>query len=190
VFTLVGVAAHVLFPNIDPAEATTQMIGRFLHPGIRGIALAGLLAAVMSTADSMLLITGLTISKDIGTAVFPRLAADERRLFVTARLSSILLAVAAMLFALAIPDLVQIMVNAFSVLMILLPAVLSGMFAKRKDESAAFWSILIGLVTTLSLLFVIPKTAFVPGVLASLVTFGVMRLSSRLRGRAQERMPQ
>lgn len=184
-FTFVGIAAYVLFPGIDPDTAATQMIGRFVQPGLRGIAIAGLLAAVMSTADSMLLITGLTMAKDIGATLSPALAGNDRRLFVTARVASIALAVAAILFALVIPDIVQTMVNAFSVLMILLPAVLSGLFAKRKDEAAAFWSILAGLVTTLTLLLVIPKMAFVPGVLVCLVTFGAMRLSSSLRLRNQ-----
>jgi SSS family solute:Na+ symporter len=180
-FTLVGMAAYVLFPGISPDTAMTQMIGRYLHPGLRGIAIAGLLAAVMSTADSMLIITGLTMAKDIGATLSPTLAGDERRLFVTARVAGIAIAITALLFALAISDIVQSMVNAFSVLMILLPAVLSGMFAKRKDEAAAFWSILTGLLTTLGLFFVIPKMAFVPGVLVCLITFGAMRLSSRLR---------
>lgn len=179
-FTLVGLAAHILFPSIDPDTATTQIIGRFLHPGLRGIAIAGLLAAIMSTADSMLLIAGLTMAKDIGATLSPALANDERRLFVTARVASIVLAIASIMFALAIPDIVQTMVNAFSVLMILLPAVLSGMFVKRKDEAASFWSILTGLITTLALLLVIPKMAFVPGVLVCLLTFGIMRLISHL----------
>lgn len=180
-FTLVGIAAYVLFPGIDPDTATTQMIGRFVPPGLRGIAIAGLLAAIMSTADSMLLISGLTIAKDIGATLSPALASDEHRLFVTARVTSIVIAVVAILFALAIPDIVQTIVNAFSVLMILLPAVLSGMFAKRKDEAAAFWSILTGFLTTLALLLVIPKMAFVPGVLVCLMTFGTMRFSSMCR---------
>lgn len=189
-FTLAGIAAHILFPNTDPNIATTQIIARFLHPGLRGIAIAGLLAAIMSTADSMLIVAGITMAKDIGTAVSSALANDERRLFKTARASSIVLAFAAILFALAIPDIVQTMVNAFSVLMILLPAVLSGLFAARKDEAASFWSIVTGLGTTLVFLLIIPKMAFVPGVFACLVSFGVMRLKSRIchvNGIAKER---
>jgi SSS family solute:Na+ symporter len=180
-FTLVGIAAYVLYPGIDPDTATIQMIGRFLHPGLRGIAIAGLLAAVVSTADSMLLITGLTISKDIGATLVPALAGNDRRLFVTARIASIAMAIGALLFALVIPDIVQSMVNAFSMLMILLPAVLSGMFAKKTDETAAFWSMVIGLITTLSFLFFIPKMAFVPGVLICLITFCILRLRTKLQ---------
>ena len=180
VFTFIGIAAHVLFPNITPDSAITQMIGRFLHPGLRGIAIAGLFAAIISTADSMLLITGLTISKDIGATFSTKLALDEKRLLFTARIASLIVATAAIVFALIIPNIVQTMVNAFSVLMILLPAVLSGMFAKRKDEAAAFWSILTGLIATLVFLFLFPKMAFIPGVLVCFITFFAARFGSRL----------
>ncbi|MFA5127500.1 MAG: sodium:solute symporter family protein [Patescibacteria group bacterium] len=179
VFTVMGITAHLLFPQIDSNAAMPQLISYFLMPGLKGIAIAGLLAAITSTADSMLLISGMTVSKDIICVISPNIEKNERKLLRIARISGATIAVLAVVFALAVPNIVQTMVNAFSMLMILLPSVLSGLFFKKKDESASFWSIVIGLAVTLLMFLVIPSMAFVPGVLAALIVFAGLRFYNR-----------
>lgn len=180
VFTAVGIAAHILFPALDANVATSSIMAHYIPGGWLGLTVAGLLAAVVSTADSMALVTALTVSKDIIGTLSGKIGGDEGRLFVTARLAAVLVTIGATIFALFVPNIVQTMINAFSVLMILLPAVLGGMFLRAKDEPAAFWSIALGLGTTLGGLLVIPGMAFVPGVIVSLVVFGALHLKARV----------
>jgi SSS family solute:Na+ symporter len=80
--------------------------------------------------------------------------------------------------ALAIPDLIALSVNALFILLILLPAVVGGFFWKRSTAKGSLSSIIIGFAVTLLSLPFVPKVAFVPGFLASLVVFIVVSLLS------------
>src|SRR5690606_13344904 len=56
-----GLIAYVIYPNISPRLALPCLIDHIIPVGIQGIVVTGLLAAVMSTADSDLNITSITL---------------------------------------------------------------------------------------------------------------------------------
>ncbi|HHX87145.1 MAG TPA: sodium/proline symporter [Firmicutes bacterium] len=63
---VVGLAAIVLLPQLyDPEMAIFETAILLLHPVMVGIVMAGILAAIMSTADSLLLQTGSIAARDI-----------------------------------------------------------------------------------------------------------------------------
>jgi sodium/proline symporter len=100
--TLVGIAG---IGYLDPplAGADSEKVFMFLvetlfHPLVAGICLAAILAAIMSTADSQLLVSSSAFTEDLYKGLF-RKEATERELVTIGRLAVIL--VAAIAFALA-----------------------------------------------------------------------------------------
>ena len=66
IFTVfIGLAARALFPDLaDSSQAATMVISNFFHPVAAGLILAAILAAIMSTADSLLTAGTSHIIKD------------------------------------------------------------------------------------------------------------------------------
>ena len=60
-----GLYARAVLPGIEPLQAYPLLAELLLPPFIKGIFFIGLLSTIMSTIDSLALISGVTISKDI-----------------------------------------------------------------------------------------------------------------------------
>jgi sodium/proline symporter len=82
------------------AENVFVVLSRMLfHPLVAGVMMAGILAAVMSSSDSYLLIASSAISKNIYQGVFKKSASDKDVMFIS-RLALLLVAVFGVLVAL------------------------------------------------------------------------------------------
>jgi solute:Na+ symporter, SSS family len=60
-----GIAAYLMFPEINPEMTIPTLIHKVIPAGLKGIVVTGFLASIMSTADSELNIAGVSIYKDI-----------------------------------------------------------------------------------------------------------------------------
>ncbi|MDJ1304746.1 MAG: hypothetical protein MRQ09_00680 [Candidatus Midichloria sp.] len=56
VICLIGFLVRAKAPNIDPNTAFIYFIANYLGVGIKGLVIAGLLAIIMSTADSLVIV--------------------------------------------------------------------------------------------------------------------------------------
>ncbi|MGB3128184.1 MAG: sodium:solute symporter family protein, partial [Dehalococcoidia bacterium] len=65
VVVLIGMGAKVLFPEIASEQAFPTVIENLLPVGVSGLVVAALLAAIMSSADTVLLTTSTILSQDI-----------------------------------------------------------------------------------------------------------------------------
>ena len=63
--TLVGLAAFVLFPTLAPDKILPHVVNVFFPAGLRGLCATGLIAVIMSTADSFLHAAGLSVTHDV-----------------------------------------------------------------------------------------------------------------------------
>ena len=59
-------------------DLTLQMIGLFFNPWMAGLALSAIMAAIMSTADSQLLLASVSFSEDILAPLRPQLSPTHR----------------------------------------------------------------------------------------------------------------
>jgi sodium/proline symporter len=95
---IVGVA--VLGPGLaDPDQVMPLLTKELMPPWIAGLMIAGGIAAMMSTADSQLLVATSTIVEDVYVRLF-RPSAPPRRLLLLSRLATVSIAVVALLLAL------------------------------------------------------------------------------------------
>ncbi|MGB9868293.1 MAG: sodium:solute symporter family protein, partial [Bacillota bacterium] len=94
---------RLLLPNVNPAEQVfVQGLMKFTPPLVAGIAAGGILGAVISTIDSILLCVGFGLSRDIyKSAINPE--ASEKTELIVARLSQLVGVVIAALLALRGP---------------------------------------------------------------------------------------
>ncbi|WP_257351658.1 sodium/proline symporter PutP [Pseudalkalibacillus decolorationis] len=98
---LVGIAYFQQNPGetlVDP-EAIFIALGQVtFHPFIAGIMLAAVLAAIMSTISSQLIVTSSALIEDLYKAVFKSNATDARYVFL-GRISILFVSIIAMIFA-------------------------------------------------------------------------------------------
>lgn len=100
--SVVGLSGNVLLEarlvGPDTEKVFMALTAMLFHPVIAGICLSGILAAVMSTADSQLLVASSAVSEDLYKGMFRRHATTAELLWV-GRCAVVLIALAA--FALA-----------------------------------------------------------------------------------------
>ena len=113
-----GIVAHqILGDDVAAVYGSTDAVVpalaiTVLPIGLTGLALAGILSVIMSTADSYLLVSVQTCVHDVGKTLFPRLTEkDELRL---SRIFAVGLSVGALLIALYIKNAYNILMFAWS----------------------------------------------------------------------------
>ncbi len=125
--TINGLLAYIQYPNIKASLSLPYMINEIIPVGLQGIVVVGLLCAVMSTADSDLNITSITLTKDFIKPIFA-LKNQEILLRIT-RIINIVIGVLAIVIALCfdkVVDLVIFMTGFWGP--VILPALIFAMF--------------------------------------------------------------
>lgn len=143
---LVGTLALVLVPNLDnPEMAIFEVAYRVLPSFAVGIVMAAIMAAIMSTADALLLQAGTMASQDL-FARFVNRRMDSRQMVWVARIMVIILAVVGYAVAVAEPPTVfTIVVFATSVLgSAFVPAYVCAVWWRKANSVGAIGSMLAG----------------------------------------------
>jgi len=126
----VGMSAKVLFPSISAEQAFPQVIISVLSPGLSGLVLAALVAALMSSADTCLLSQSVILTEDIVKRFHPSL--DERKTVLLTRLSVIGLGIVALGLALALKGVISSLLFAYTIFTCgLVVPVIAGFYKDR-----------------------------------------------------------
>jgi sodium/proline symporter len=132
----------------DTEKVFILLVQSLLHPVPAGICLAAILAAIMSTADSQLLVSSSALTEDFYKP-FIRKRASQKELVWVGRLTVMLIAIIA--FALAmnptskVLDLVAFAWGGFGAAFG--PTIIMSLFWKRMTKAGAFAGILTGGIT-------------------------------------------
>lgn len=166
-------AKDVAISNPDLALITGFV--EYLDPVFLGIATAGLLAAFLSTANTMIMVVTSSITKDVifGGYMMDTDEISYQDLLPTARKATIVVLLTAVGLSYAIPSIVQQSLNAFFMLTILIPPFFGALIFGKEEakESAGTMSLLVGVVITLIAMPFAPKMAFIPGFFITLLTY-------------------
>ena len=106
--TINGLIAFILYPEIKPSLALPYLIDHIIPVGVRGVVIAGLLAAVMSTADSDLNITSITLVKDFFKPIFN--LSNQGKMLIIARITNIIIGSLAIFIALRFNSVVDLVI--------------------------------------------------------------------------------
>jgi sodium/proline symporter len=143
---LVGILAIVLLPDLsDPEMAIFEVAANLLPAAVTGLVMAAIMAAIMSTADSLLLQTGSIASRDLYER-FVNPQASERQMVLVSRGLVLLIAIVGYVVALVEPPTVfGIVVFATSVLgSAFLPAYVCAVWWRKANTPGALSSIVVG----------------------------------------------
>lgn len=135
-----GVVAYNLYPGLDSPDAVipTLILGH-MPEMVKGLCLVAILAILMSSADSLLLIAGTTVTRDILGVVKPGLS--DHRLLTINRSVIFSLGVIGILVALSKVSLFNITVVAYGIFVAgLFIPMMAALFMPKISSSAAIVS--------------------------------------------------
>ncbi|MDX8047451.1 sodium:solute symporter family protein [Gracilibacillus sp. S3-1-1] len=148
IYTLVsviwGFSASILFPDLENADlATPMLLSSDVVPPILGvIVMVGIMAAAISTIDSILLTLSSLFSRDVYRHA-KKDAPDSKQLFV-GKIVIPVIAVLAFFFAQLQLDLIAVLSVASSAgLIVIVPAIVGTFFWKRGTASGVIVSVVI-----------------------------------------------
>ena len=187
-----GMAGRVLFPDLADPELILPTMSAELFPGIfAGLFLVIVLAAIMSTVDSLLLLASSAVVRDVVQKVFHS-QLSEQRLTLCGKLVTLVIGAGALVLALGeVRVIFWFALFAWAGLAAAFgPVVLCSLFWKRTTRAGVTAGMLAGFVSTM-LWFVLFQEVnlyeMLPGFLVGfLVTVGVSLLSEAPEGAAEE----
>ena len=158
IYTLVsilwGFSARILFPNLPNADlATPALLGSgIVNPWLSLLVMVGIMAAAVSTIDSILLTLSSMVARDIYHNMNPE-AGEEQQLKIGKWVIP-LIALIAYFFGSLQLDLIGVLSVASSAgLLIMVPVLVGTFFWKRGTASAAVASMTLGSLTAVFLQF-------------------------------------
>ena len=183
---IVGILAILILPQLGDPELAIFEVARLLLPAaVTGIVMAAIMAAIMSTADSLLLQTGSIASRDLYQR-FINPNASERQMVWVSRGSVLAIGAIGYVVALAEPPAVAFVVifttsvlgSAFA------PAFVCAVWWRKANTPGAIASMVTGAATAVSweMLSLAEPTTLAPmsaGILASSVTIVLVSLATQ-----------
>ncbi len=132
---MIGLVALALAPDLNPNQAMPFVIKTVLPVGLRGLAVAGVVSIVMSSADSFLNAASVSLINDVVTPL-RKSALSEKRGLIVAKITTLAVGVLAVVFAMRIENILDILLFSYNfwapVVLVPLLAVLMGYKASTK----------------------------------------------------------
>lgn len=143
-----GVLGYGLYRHAisDPDMVWGYMTRQLLGPGLIGLMLVGLIAALMSTASAFIISAGALITQNFYKPLFP--SRSEKEYVLVGRLGGGLMLVGAMLIALFFNDILRILRFTWSLGLIFGPAYWMAIIWRRSSTKGAWASIIFTTIFT------------------------------------------
>jgi SSS family transporter len=180
---ILGMAMRVIYPQLPvPDAASTLLASEVVPPLLGAVVLTAVIAAVMSTVDSVLLVAGPAISHDLYGRLIRPGASEASRMRVN-RWATVVLGAVPVLLTVQELDIVQFVVLAYAALLAstIVAPVLLGLYWRRASQAGAVASMLVGFAVCAAW-YALGEPyigAVVPGVTASVVAMILVSLATR-----------
>jgi Na+/proline symporter/signal transduction histidine kinase len=172
---ILGLVAFILEPTLKADMAFPYLVNTVLPIGVKGFVISGLMAVIMSTADSYLHVAGLLLTHDVIKPIMgDRLS--EKQEFKLARYVTLIIGSIALVAAMSNTNIIELNILAvvFWLPAIFVPLV-SGILGVCGSIKAFLWSGILGIVTYLVWKYLIYELMLVdsllPAVLVNAATF-------------------
>ena len=178
---VIGFLAKPIFPGLDKnasEEVFIKLIGFLCNPWIGGVLLAAILAAIMSTIDSQLLVSSSALTEDFYKKFFRRSASVKELVWIS-RVSVLLITILATTLALAPNDTIFGIVKfawggfgaAFG------PVVIMSLYSRKTSSASAIAGMLAGSIVMLVWYFTglsVYMYEILPGFVAGLIVMFIV----------------
>ena len=173
IMVLAGMAALVQYPDVaaeSPSQAFWAIVFETLPIGLRGLFVAALLSAVMSTVSADYLIAGAVVVHDIYRGFINKNLTDKGEVVATKVVIAcigIIIIFATYFWQDGISK-AYYYIGGFQVAAFFVPLIL-GLFYKKKTAAAGFWSLLLSIAMYAVWQFVLQCPAGIPTNLACII---------------------
>jgi len=181
--TILGIGMRGLFPFLRSADQASSIMASTVMPPLLGsLFLVAMLSAIMSTVNSILLVTGGAFAHDLYKRLLNPLASEQRLVWVN-RLSIVALGIVPFWFATQKLGDVQAIVieQAKFIASFFFVPVVFGLNWRRGTKDGAIWSMVVGFLACLVWTFTLQRSfgshgvdSVEVGVVASALTFVVV----------------
>ena len=159
--------------HLDDFMQPTNLIGyildTYMHSGLKGFFIIGIMAMIMSTADSYINCSAVLFSYDFCKSIKIKLT-DKKELLL-ARLSALFIGIAGLLLSLFAKNLLDLVLSTYSFYMpiVTVPLIL-GIFGFRSTSKSILMGMGAGFVTVVLFKILNPETNnIIPGMIANIV---------------------
>ena len=172
VITVIALSAVLMFPGIDPNNAFLSVLDYSLPTVVKGIAVSGVLAVIMSTADSFLNVSSIAVSRDVVAVLWPSKINDKSELMLS-RVVTVLLGLTSVYVATKFSSMIDFGLY-FSNFWT--PTVVAPMFLylfNFKTDIKTYWiSVVIGFVSIIIFRYSVPEDyVIISQIMGAFVTF-------------------
>ncbi|MFA5796568.1 MAG: sodium:solute symporter family protein [Candidatus Woesearchaeota archaeon] len=167
---IIGLIGRIQLPGINPDSALLLVIKNYLPTGLIGLAVAGLIATILSTLNTVIMVISAIFIKDFYMGSIKKHASEKHYLKV-GRIITFCVGISGIALAYIFPNFVELAVAANGGVLILAPTVIGGFFWKKSTERGAFWSILSGFIVLVVSYPFLGKMSFLPACVVSLASF-------------------
>ena len=172
---LIGLVALTMLPTLDANLAMPYVIQQAVPPIFQGIVAAAIVSIIMSSADSFLNSASIAFSNDIVTPLRKTPLSAQAELLL-ARVITLLVGIASMVFALTIDSVIDILIYAYNfwaptVLVPLMMAILGGYVSRKRFVAGAVAGIATAVIWNMALHQPWQIDALVVGFFANLIAF-------------------
>ena len=149
---LVGILTILILPGLDdPEMAIFEAAGALLPAAVTGLVMAAIMAAIMSTADSLLLQTGSIAARDLYERFVNRDATEKQMVWVSRGLVTLIAVVGYAVALVEPPSVFSIVIFATSVLgSAFLPAYFCAVWWRKANTPGALASMFVGALISFS----------------------------------------
>ena len=186
---IIAAYARITYPNLDLIDyAFPSVVLGALPSFIAAIVFVGIIAAVLSTASTMLIISGQAAGYDIYKKLIKTEASDAKVVKIS-RITMIVctfLSIVIAYFAQTIQGIFFLWSSAFAMMGAgVLPSLIGVFYWKRANSAACFSSMFVGFTSTATMYlfpFLMPNWAvhpILPGLMLSVTVFIIVALSTK-----------
>ena len=145
---VLGIAGRALLPNLEnPSLVVPQIIVAILPPALGGITLAAVIAAILSTADSILTAATSHVIGDVYTRFMKHgEEVDDKKLLKLSRLWTFIIGIISVVVALLIPNILGLLTMSYTIYTAgVFAPVVGGLLWKKATKEGAFAGLFGGL---------------------------------------------
>ena len=168
-------------PPLDSGNVIPYIVNHYLTNGFKGLFIMGIMAMIMSTADSYINSSAVLFAYDISETMNLKLTERKHLLFV--RIAAFLIGIFALLLSLFLNNLLELVLATYSFYMpiVSVPLILA-IFGFRSSSRAVLIGMTAGFITVMYFKFFSEIDSIVPGMVANTIFFmGSQLYASRTR---------
>jgi signal transduction histidine kinase/Na+/proline symporter len=156
--------------SLDSNNIIGYIIDNYLGNGLKGLFIIGIMAMIMSTADSYINSSAVLFTYDFCRSINIKFLEQQELLFV--RISSLVIGIASLLISLFSKNLFELMLSGYSFYMPVVSVIfILAIFGFRSSSRAVLIGMTVAFITVISFKMFSDVDSTIPGMLANLIFF-------------------